>query len=106
MRLMEDDRQIFEGYLRCMYMSDPPHADNCNGMTAQLAGPYVLADKLGDLRTINLLVDTLVTKTSGKGEMPGRHSIGKTRKRLPTNSPLRRLFVDYYDLELDGRSVH
>lgn len=63
---------------------------------------YILADKLGDLHSANLIIDEIVHVSNKAQDLPGPPaSVSHALSATPENSPLRRLLVDYYVHEID-----
>ena len=72
-----------------------------NAMTRVLIKLYMLADKLIDLHTANLVIDELVRHVDGLTFMPGAYFIRIVYQCTPRSGPLRALFRDWYIHEGD-----
>ncbi|KAK5124932.1 hypothetical protein LTR85_001122 [Meristemomyces frigidus] len=110
--LPTDDPELFGTYLQCVYTDtvvthqDSGHNSNSDDddistladCVMHLVKVYFLADKLGDLISCNLIIDSLITTCKERGVSPRRSAslLESVYESTPKNSPLRRLMVDYH----------
>ncbi|KAK3691468.1 hypothetical protein LTR37_018665 [Vermiconidia calcicola] len=95
--LPDDDPEIFTDYLQTLYGDkvQAEDADEDHGFLA-LAKAYILADKLGDLQSANLIIDKITIHRRTTSAIPGVQSIVTAFERASESSPLRRLLVNIY----------
>ncbi|KAK5724474.1 hypothetical protein LTR15_004519 [Elasticomyces elasticus] len=70
--------------------------DDPNILWDELAILYVLADKLRDLKTANLILDQIMTISDQHKRIAGKKTITNVYANTTEASPLRRLVVDYH----------
>ena len=97
-----DKPNVFADYLHCLYLGrikTPEDESDYPSRSAYLVHTldlYVLADKLGDLTSANIVIDHVMALNKAKLWVPpltvARHAFEHTA----VGSPLRRLFVDFY----------
>ena len=109
--LPEDDPAVFDLYLQCLYRNDGSvrldHVDQgqCDsfstyGKSAQeevfdlYARVWILADKLGDCKSANLLIVALLFDILDVIEVPTPRTIAYIWARTRDGSPLRKLCVE------------
>ena len=107
-KLPEDDPDLFDFYLHCVYTKSTgtenvAEALDTTERRAQrqqrqklLIKTHILADKLGDFITANLLLDALVDDYYKYRYVPGGHTIEFVFSNTPADSPLQRLLLDIY----------
>lgn len=110
--LPEDDPDTFDTYLYCVYKDEvdvgdllvarPGEGDGGKRMIARLGGrlvtTYLLADKLGDVVTANLVIDKIMKLRDEEFLLPGGRATAIVSQATHSTSPLRRLFIDLYVL--------
>ncbi|KAK5124927.1 hypothetical protein LTR85_001117 [Meristemomyces frigidus] len=115
-KLIDDDPEVFTLYLQCVYresatvdlaeakveVATKHNVDECpesDAVFAILAEAYILADKLGDTRSCNLIIDEYISCSDQLGCIPTTVDIMPVYENTPSGSPLRALTVDYYLFE-------
>ncbi|KAK5710624.1 hypothetical protein LTR17_018799 [Elasticomyces elasticus] len=94
--LPDDDPKIFGAYLLSLYTTTiTPQAKEAADLWDELAMLYVLADKLRDLKTANLILEQIMTISDQHKRIAGNKTITKIYANTTDGSPLRRLVVDY-----------
>jgi hypothetical protein len=106
-RLPEDSPETFNAYLKCIYQGQL--AENMNEQGALgacddddqkalqgMVHMYKLSDKLGDLKTANIVIDALRKYCLQAKIVPRPTIVGLVCTSTTNNSPLRRLMCDYY----------
>jgi hypothetical protein len=112
--LVDDDPYIFTAYLNCLYLGADflrkRHEENTEGSTPAEDGKgnildhetldflidlYILADKLLDPITANILIDELITFVSKMSWVPGATTVNFVYNSTVDGSPLRRLCQDW-----------
>ena len=102
--LTEDDPDIFDLYLRCTYTNDAvSFADGPMSHTSDekevdrvlllLVQMYILADKLGDCASANLVVDAFIDLLFAGGEVPAPECVRYVWDHTPCRSSLRKLMA-------------
>jgi hypothetical protein len=96
-KLPADDPSQFEDYLSIVYMDKVPvlGTSQDDDQFSILAGLYILADKLIDVQSKNLIAKAMI-KRGEENAVPSGGAIYKLYVRTPASSPARRLFVDLY----------
>ena len=106
--LPEDDPEVFDIYLNCVYkncvdvgnLEDPlpseEHYHECSRVYLRLAKTYLLADKLQDVATTNLVMDEIIRYRTSRLSIPPRGVTAFIAGHTLVESPLRRFFVDLY----------
>ncbi|KAK4579963.1 hypothetical protein LTR86_000165 [Recurvomyces mirabilis] len=97
--LPEDDPEIFGAYLQCLYDNRVDLSfSKEEGMISVLEAMrlYVLADKLGDLESMNTTIDCINQQSAKENLIPCVSTIEMVWPLLITDSPLRKLLVDFY----------
>lgn len=97
--LPHDNPQDFENYLQCLYQGTLDYEEVDALGIDSLIRLYILADKLGDLHTVNMAIDQLIRLSDKTSEIPDGDSIALIFDNTPDTSPLRRLAVDFYLFE-------
>ncbi|KAK4958107.1 hypothetical protein LTR10_004532 [Elasticomyces elasticus] len=101
--LPEDKPGIFSDYLQCLYMGTVPKDNDHERDVFDL---YILADKLGDLKSANTIMDSIIQWYGADDVIPkvsfANYVFGKTA----SGSKLRALLVDYWVLESTSESFH
>lgn len=115
--LPEDDADIFDIYLYCMYGTFVDVGDLNDTLDAEeglstldrthlrLVKTYMLADKLGDIVTTNMVVDRMIDLTDSAKQLPGNETTRIVTSYTSQESPLRKLFIDYYVHEASMESL-
>ena len=57
---------------------------------------HVLADKLGDLKTANMVVDWMMKYSDDRNCIPDKGTVKLVWRKTPEHSPLRQLLVDLH----------
>nr|OQO21010.1 hypothetical protein B0A51_12874 [Rachicladosporium sp. CCFEE 5018] len=106
--LTDEKPMVFEAYLHCVYRDEVNANYKSNGTHQPLFELYVLADKLGDAKTANVIIDEIVARsddidisTANEARYVYTHSIA--------GRPLRKLLIDLLVHEWNGeagRSFH
>ena len=97
-KLPEDKPSVFEAYLTVLYTSKVPviGATKDENQYPRLIDLYILADKLIDIRTKNVVVQAMMSRKKEDHLKPSATSVAKLYGGTPVSSPARRLFVDIY----------
>ena len=98
--LTETDPRDFSDYLQQLYQGKIVHGDDTQEHFIKLVRLYRLADKLGDLRSTNEVIDNIIKYSDEEEELPDPKCINLVMGLSPEKSPLRRLVVDYYVQEI------
>lgn len=121
-KLPDDNAEIFSVYLNCVYknvvithelesaeadvLDEPegaetetfgldPTAIACEKKFALPIRTYILADKLGDLKSCNLIIDEIIVLSDQWDKIPSYMSYDTVYMNTAPGSPLRGLLVDY-----------
>lgn len=97
LKLPEDEPKIFQLYLEYVY--ETSNAGIIEGSSDNMADRtkiYVLADKLGDIKSMNAIIDDFLLDSDLYKDLPSERSVRVAFKQTTESSPLRRLLVDYY----------
>ena len=110
--LPEDDPDTFDIYLYCVYKDTvdvgdlltarpgegeyDPGVRMLSRFGCRLVATYLLADKLGDVVTANLVVDRIIRLRIEENMLPGIQAALIVAQATHTASPLRRLLIDFY----------
>ena len=110
--LPEDDPDIFDIYLHCIYsnamdVGDPEEylQGETSDMSAQqtvfyrTAKTYMLADKLGDVMAANICLNSMIRHSSTIHVLPTGHTIELVFNETMETSLLRRMIVDLFVFE-------
>ena len=92
-QLADEDPQTFGHYLKCVYENEVKVEDN---KYIPLVSLYVLADKLGDFRSANIVIDHIMRRSDETNSVPSKSTITAVMERTVEKSPLRRLMIDFY----------
>jgi hypothetical protein len=107
-KLPEDDPAIFQLYVHLLYTNmlavipNPGLAkDDSMEEVSRLAKLYVLAEKLQDIETKDLVVEAMLLgsreiRKDGQCYAPGPEAVGAIYAGTMPGSPMRRLYVDIY----------
>ena len=118
-KLVDDKPHIFSAYLNCLYlgagfMIKQPKTDNIEGSAAEVEEAkkitkakdqetleffvelYLLADKLLDPGTANLVIDELISFVDTLSWVSDNSSITHVYDHTVDGNPLRQLLVDYH----------
>ncbi|KAK5710625.1 hypothetical protein LTR17_018800 [Elasticomyces elasticus] len=94
--LGDDDPSVFSAYLECLY-TGVVHIDEqlCSDsfLTLKL---YILADKLGDLKSMNCIIDHIIKWSDQGRELPDTPSATYVVANTTDTSQLRHLIVDFF----------
>ena len=71
----------------------------------RLVQTYILADKLGDILTTNMIIARIMGLSDIKVELPGPDATRIVSTRTTPETPLRKLFIDYYVHESGMKSL-
>jgi hypothetical protein len=96
--LEDDDPEVFANYVRGIYLNliDVLPQDRENSDLGSLIRLYVLADKLCDLKSANMVVDRLVCYSDETKSIPGAEEIELAYNSTASGSPLKAVFCDYF----------
>jgi hypothetical protein len=115
--LKDEDAEVFNEYMNCVYFgrdalkhyvddvkSSP---DIVQGTSADagfkaLIDVYLLADKLQDLGTANLVIDGIIQFSDDVGHTPDGSVLHYAYDHTPDQSPLRVLMRDYWMYEMNA----
>ena len=107
----EDDTEVFSTYINCVYFGSEILKDLSDEWTSSpesdrvakartglrsLLQIYLLADKLQDLATANMVIDELVCFSDFVWQTPNQGDFSFVYRHTPQNSPLRKLMRDYF----------
>ncbi|KAK4901535.1 hypothetical protein LTR27_001307 [Elasticomyces elasticus] len=102
-KLGDEDPLVFAKYLECLYTSTV-HMDDAVSDQREAIELYVLADKLGDLKSANIIIDRIMAWIDQTEIIPGVSCVAYALANSTEKSQLRRLLVDYYVHECDGKA--
>lgn len=118
--LLDDEPDIFDFYLHTLYKdnvditgegrisgeSDGEYLNELDDETdgsieaektmRRMVKTYILADRLGDLKSCNIIVDHLITISDKLDNVPWPKTVSLAYDTSPQGSPIRRLMVDFY----------
>lgn len=97
-----DDHEVeaFQDYLYCVYKDRVPLVTmNKDANFTRLVKLYILADKVGDLRTSNMVIDEIIRHSDATQAIPSESVLALVYDCTPPKSPLRKLMVDYWTHE-------
>lgn len=94
-KLPEDDPDVFDCYIRCLYENTTCRAGNDEKVFLRSVRSWILADKLGDSRSANLFIDSLIAYSDEAKVLPTPQCTSFALANTAATSPLRRLMVDY-----------
>lgn len=110
--LPEDTPEIFNAYLLCVYKNPDVFDGLCSNNEDErtkgqcnLLKVYALADKLGDLISVNGIVDVLLESMCDTGETPHPSVIELALALFPEGTPMHQLFVDHFVHEAPASEV-
>ncbi|KAK5717564.1 hypothetical protein LTR17_016007 [Elasticomyces elasticus] len=90
--LPDDKPEVFSNYLQCLYFDTVRH----DGVSARaFCEVYILADKLGDLLSANLVITGFIKWSTAIHKIPGSSVARYVFANTPAGSQLRRMIVDY-----------
>ncbi|KAK3642402.1 hypothetical protein LTR56_010755 [Elasticomyces elasticus] len=95
LKLPADDPDVFSGYLRCLY-KDFVDIEDISKNQEQVINIYVLADKLGDATSKNIITDKYAEWSDSAYKIPDVELVNHAFNNTANNSQLRRMFVDFY----------
>ena len=95
--LLDDDAQTFNHWLHYVYFNKPPMTNDLHeeDVFRAVVKAYILSDKLGDLRSANIIIDELMRLSDELGKVPCGDLLIHAWTKTPENSLLRLLFIDY-----------
>ncbi|KAK4958104.1 hypothetical protein LTR10_004529 [Elasticomyces elasticus] len=98
--LPEDDPEEFSDYLQVLYTAttDDYEAHEYE----RLFDLYILADKFGDMKSMNILMDAIIDAGDEHNTIPSLSDVSHAWERTKADSLLRRLLVDYYVHNANG----
>ncbi|KAK4549438.1 hypothetical protein LTR36_006435 [Oleoguttula mirabilis] len=117
--LPDDKSQVFARYLQCLYNNKTWFDDlsQPRGMTGEgdfdlranrtilrLVHAYILADKLQDLKSCNLIIDRLIHDSDELQRIPNNYALNLIYNQTPKASPLRKLVVDFLVYEANAEN--
>jgi hypothetical protein len=97
--------QTFNDYLTLLYQDRLAKANEVQAYFARLIRLYLLADKLGDLKTANKPIDRIIKFSDRNASAPEYGIVEMVVAETPENLPLRRLMVDFYVHEVTANSL-
>lgn len=111
--LLEESVKHFDIYLNIVYNSTVDAAlPEEEGLTSEdpeivsrLVATYILADKLGDIEAANIIIDEIIRETEKTKWLPDESDITIAVETLLIDSPLCRLFIDYYVHEVNASGI-
>ena len=102
------DEQVFDIYLHCIYkdfvdigdveyvLTGKDELSNVETKYARLVKLWILADRLGDIVTSNMVIDQVISHAESTSKIPGAPSIRAVESGTVTKSTPRKLFIDFY----------
>ena len=108
--LSDDDPDVFQTYVRCIMENtiavpnldiEHPRRELSNGVFTSLFALYVLADKLGDPESMNLVIDAIARYSLASHRVPDCDAVTYAFEYSVRTSPLRRLIADIFHLGYD-----
>ena len=101
--LTEHEPEIFDSYMQCVYLGSvtAPELPNHAGGKAlgSLVMLYLLAEKLKDVATTNLVIDEIMWASEEHHELPCDADVTLAYTSTVAGNPLRNLCRDYYVYE-------
>jgi hypothetical protein len=98
--LTEHEPEVFETYIQCVYYGTvtSPELPSCKGDDSfkGLITLYLLADKLNDIITTNLVADEIIRTSEDLRKVPNSLCVTLAFDSTVAGSPLRKLCRDYY----------
>ena len=92
----DEDPETFDHYLRVAYGAPLLEApDNQGNAFLDFVKVYLLADRLGDLKSANALIDEMIRYSDTCDSIPGIPSINLIFEKSAESCPLRRLAIDW-----------
>jgi hypothetical protein len=111
--LARDAPPIFADYARFLYFGDIPEATSPLGFDfdpqahfSRQVGLYVLAERLGDLKTANLISDEIYKYSRDLYDLPGKDVINQAYHSTKPGSLLRALLCDMMIYDGDITQLH
>jgi hypothetical protein len=114
----DDTPEVFASYMRCVYLGLVTPISDDGDLThdwdTSLVGLYVLADKLDDLTTANLVIDRLVSLSDETDLLLSSPAVNLVYSSTTSGSPLRALIrdqfvyeagIDYFDTEPNMKRI-
>lgn len=108
--LEDDDPEAFETYLQCVMgnsvvvkdldVTHPTRIQSDDGFM-RLISAYILADKLGDPESMNLVIDRLAQYSLAVRRIPNIDAVTCAYESTVKGSPLRLILVDLYHVGFD-----
>jgi hypothetical protein len=93
----DDDPEVFANYMRSFYLGNASFLPDSEKAGFQpLIKAYVLADKLGDLMTANMVIDRIITYSDEVFRLPSIDEVHLAYSSTASGSPLRALFCDHF----------
>ena len=114
--LLDDDPEIFDTYLLCVYKdkintggSEENKCDaditDFDGNYDRLLRTYILADKLGDVVTTNMVIEEMIEYSAKAKLFPAAFDLQLGFAETCETSPVQLLFVDHFVHEAGVRSI-
>ena len=94
--LEDEDPDVFASYMRCVYASNADFFPEVElASFAPFIRLYLLADKLGDLMTANMVIDRMVRYSDEDKVLPGHRDVELAYNFTASGNPLRAVLRDY-----------
>jgi hypothetical protein len=93
----DDDPEVFANYMRSVYLGNANFLpDSKKAGFKPLIKAYVLADKLGDLMTANMIIDRIISYSDDAFTLPNTDEVQLAYSSTTSGSPLRALLCDHF----------
>jgi hypothetical protein len=107
--LTEHEPEVFASYMQCVYLgsvTEPEVPELVDGYYfGALIALYLLADKLQDIITMNLVVDEILRVSGELLKLPCEFELTMVYESTVAGNPLRKLCRDYYVYEAPPASL-
>jgi hypothetical protein len=109
--LPEDDPDVFDIYLHCVYTNCVDVGDTEEALESEdgfdehereclrLLNTYILADKVGDVITSNMVIDEIILMSEETDLLPSSKVTGIAASTAPPETPIYQLYLDFYVYE-------
>lgn len=108
-RLREENVTVFKHFETWIYRQQLPSIDGNDAQSAQpwdaLVDLYIFADAHGVPALRNQIIENLIDLATKEQRTPALTTIASAWYRLPPTSPLRKLFINIYAWQVDGKTV-
>jgi hypothetical protein len=102
----DDDPEVFANYMRSVYLGNANFLPDSEKAGFQpLIKAYVLADKLGDLMTANMVIDRIISYSDEVFRLPSIDEVQLAYSSTASGSPLRALLCDHFIHEAGAKCL-